>query len=153
MKFQRSDRVAGSLLKLVSELLTKEVNDPRIGNVTLTSAEVSRDLKTARIYVSPLGAQGEKTKILSGLKSATGFIRLLRDQVVVHEGKLSSLKRFKDDVREVAASYECGLAIEGFQDIKKGDVVEAYERVPVIRRISPAPREREAVQTSAGEKQ
>ena len=75
MKFQRSDRVAGTLLKLVSELLTKEVNDPRIGNVTLTSAEVSRDLKTARIYVSPLGAQGEKTKILSGLKSATGFIR------------------------------------------------------------------------------
>ena len=82
----------------------------------------------------------------------SGFIRLLRDQKVVHEGKLSSLKRFKDDAREVAASYECGLAIEGFQDIKKGDVVEAYERVPVIRRISPTPREREAVQTSAGEK-
>src|SRR5215468_4330565 len=72
------------------------------------------------------------------------LVRLLRDQVVVHEGKLASLKRFKDDVREVAAGYECGLAIEGFQDIKQGDVVEAYERIPVVRRINPNPMGREA---------
>jgi translation initiation factor IF-2 len=71
------------------------------------------------------------------------LIRLLRDQVVVHEGKLASLKRFKDDVREVGAGYECGLALEGFQDIKVGDVIEAYERVPVLRRITPAPQGRE----------
>src|SRR5262245_22538892 len=72
------------------------------------------------------------------------LVRLLRDQVVVHEGKLASLKRFKDDVREVAAGYECGLAIEGFQDIKQGDVIEAYERIPVVRRINPNPMGREA---------
>ena len=70
-------------------------------------------------------------------------MRLLRDQVVVHEGKLASLKRFKDDVREVAAGYECGLSLEGFQDIKQGDVLESYERIPVIRRITPAPTGRE----------
>jgi translation initiation factor IF-2 len=64
-------------------------------------------------------------------------VRLLRDQVVVFEGKLASLKRFKDDVREVAAGYECGLSLEGFQDIKQGDVIESYERIPVIRRITP----------------
>lgn len=75
MKFQRSDRVAGALLKLVSQLLNKEVNDPRIGMVTVTSADVSRDLKHARIYVRPLGNQGKKEEILSGLKSAAGFIR------------------------------------------------------------------------------
>jgi translation initiation factor IF-2 len=46
-------------------------------------------------------------------------IRLLRDHVVVFEGKLASLKRFKDDAREVAAGYECGLGLEGFQDIKQ----------------------------------
>ncbi len=63
------------------------------------------------------------------------LVRLLRDQVVVHEGKLASLKRFKDDVREVAAGYECGLSLEGFQDIKQGDVIESYEKIPVIRRI------------------
>ncbi len=75
-------------------------------------------------------------------------VRLLRDQVVVHEGKLASLKRFKDDVREVTAGYECGLSLEGFQDIKQGDVVESFERIPVIRRISPAPAGREAPRVS-----
>ena len=72
------------------------------------------------------------------------LVRLLRDHVVVHEGKLASLKRFKDDVREVSAGYECGLSIEGFQDIKQGDVVEAYERTAVVRRISPVQSGREA---------
>lgn len=75
-------------------------------------------------------------------------VRLLRDQVVVHEGKLASLKRFKDDVREVAAGYECGLSLEGFQDIKQGDVIEAYERIPVVRRINPMPQGREAPRVS-----
>ncbi|HEY6197214.1 MAG TPA: translation initiation factor IF-2, partial [Candidatus Binatia bacterium] len=78
------------------------------------------------------------------------LVRLLRDQVVVHEGKLASLKRFKDDVREVSAGYECGLSLENFQDIKKGDTIEAYERVAVLRRITPTPGGRES-RASAGE--
>ncbi|HEY7558840.1 MAG TPA: translation initiation factor IF-2 [Candidatus Binatia bacterium] len=78
-------------------------------------------------------------------------VRLTRDQVVVHEGKLATLKRFKDDVREVAAGYECGLSIEGFQDIKQGDVIEAYERVPVVRRITPHPAGRESARATAAE--
>jgi len=72
------------------------------------------------------------------------LVRLLRDQVVVFEGKLASLKRFKDDVREVSAGYECGLSLEGYQDIKQGDVIEAFERIPVVRRISQPPAGREA---------
>ena len=72
------------------------------------------------------------------------LVRILRDHVVVHEGKLASLKRFKDDVREVSSGYECGLSIEGFHDIKQGDVVEAYERTAVVRRISPVQSGREA---------
>ena len=83
-----------------------------------------------------------------GKISRGNSVRLLRDQVVVHEGKLASLKRFKDDVREVSAGYECGLSLEGFQDLKQGDVVEAFERIPVIRRISPAPAGREAPRVS-----
>jgi translation initiation factor IF-2 len=82
--------------------------------------------------------------VTEGKISRAYTIRLLRDQVVVHEGRLASLKRFKDDVREVAAGYECGLSLEGFQDIKQGDVIEAFERIPVIRRINPNPAEREA---------
>ena len=53
-------------------------------------------------------------------------MRLLRDNVVIFEGKLASLKRFKDDVREVNEGYECGMSIEKFNDIKEGDVIEAY---------------------------
>ncbi len=90
--------------------------------------------------------------VTDGKIQRSSLIRLLRDQVVVHEGKLASIKRFKEDVREVSAGYECGLGIEGFQDIKKGDVIEAYERAPVIRRISPTPGGREASRASAGDK-
>jgi translation initiation factor IF-2 len=54
-------------------------------------------------------------------------VRLLRDNVVIHQGDLSQLKRFKDDVKEVARGYECGLSFAGFQDLREGDVVECYE--------------------------
>jgi translation initiation factor IF-2 len=79
------------------------------------------------------------------------LIRLTRDQVVVHEGKLASLKRFKDDVREVTSGYECGLSIEGFQDIKQGDIIEAYERIPVVRRIATVSPGRESQRITAAE--
>ena len=63
----------------------------------------------------------------------SSMVRLLRDQVVVHEGKLASLKRFKDDVREVGTGYECGIAIDGYQDVKVGDVIEGFEKIPIPR--------------------
>lgn len=53
-------------------------------------------------------------------------VRIVRDGIVIHEGALASLKRFKDDVKEVASGYECGLSFENFNDIKESDVVEAY---------------------------
>src|SRR5512135_584889 len=53
--------------------------------------------------------------------------RVLRDNVVVYEGKIGSLKRFKEDVREVQTGYECGIGIENFNDIKVGDIIEAYD--------------------------
>jgi translation initiation factor IF-2 len=90
--------------------------------------------------------------VTEGKLQRGNLIRLLRDHVVVHEGKLATLKRFKDDVREVSAGYECGLSIENFQDIKQGDVIEAYDRIPVVRRISPTPTGREASRATAGEK-
>jgi translation initiation factor IF-2 len=61
-------------------------------------------------------------------------VRLLRDSVQVYEGKLASLKRFKDDVREVQEGYECGIAIENFNDLKEGDVIEAF----TTERVAPA---------------
>jgi translation initiation factor IF-2 len=58
-------------------------------------------------------------------------IRVIRDGIVVYSGDLGSLKRFKDDVKEVAKGYECGLNVEKFNDIKVGDIIEAYEEVEV----------------------
>jgi translation initiation factor IF-2 len=66
--------------------------------------------------------------VTEGLVRRGAGVRLLRDNIVIHEGDLSQLKRFKDDVREVARGYECGLSFAGFQDLREGDVVECYER-------------------------
>jgi translation initiation factor IF-2 len=63
-------------------------------------------------------------------------VRLLRDSVQVWQGKIGSLRRFKDDVREVASGYECGILLEGYNDIKPGDVVEAYEQRQVAPTIA-----------------
>jgi translation initiation factor IF-2 len=56
-------------------------------------------------------------------------VRLLRNGVVIYEGTLGSLKRFKDDAKEVKEGYECGLTVDGYNDIKEGDIVEGYEMV------------------------
>jgi translation initiation factor IF-2 len=61
--------------------------------------------------------------------------RVVRDGVVVYDGRIGSLRRFKDDVREVAEGYECGIGIENFQDVKEGDVIEAYEVREVARQL------------------
>jgi translation initiation factor IF-2 len=58
-------------------------------------------------------------------------VRVLRDGIVIHTGELESLKRFKDDVKEVLKGYECGLNIANFNDIKEGDIIEGYERIEV----------------------
>ncbi len=65
--------------------------------------------------------------ITEGLVKRGCGVRLLRDNVVIHQGELSQLKRFKDDVRDVARGYECGLSFAGFNDLREGDVVECYE--------------------------
>jgi translation initiation factor IF-2 len=63
--------------------------------------------------------------------------RLVRDNIVAHDGRIGSLRRFKEDVREVASGYECGISLENFQDVKVGDVIEAYEIEEVARRLAP----------------
>jgi translation initiation factor IF-2 len=63
--------------------------------------------------------------------------RLLRDHVVVHEGKVGSLRRFKEDAREVASGYECGVGLDNYTDVKVGDVIEVFEMEQVARRLGP----------------
>ncbi len=73
--------------------------------------------------------------VLEGLVRRGSKVRVLRDNVVVHDGELDSLKRFKDDVREVKAGFECGLSVKGYSDIEKGDQLEVYEIVEVSRTL------------------
>ena len=73
--------------------------------------------------------------VLEGLIRRNSNVRLLRDNAVIFEGELDSLKRFKDDTKEVKANIECGLALKNFNDIKVGDKVEVYELVQVPRRL------------------
>jgi translation initiation factor IF-2 len=63
------------------------------------------------------------------------MVRIIRDGIVVHTGELGSLKRFKDDVKEVKFGYECGLNIEKFNDIQIGDIIEGYEEVEVKQKL------------------
>ncbi len=73
--------------------------------------------------------------VLEGVVRRGSMVRVLRDNVVIHTGELDSLKRFKDDVREVKAGFECGLSIKSFNDIKVGDQLEPYEVVEVARTL------------------
>ena len=62
-------------------------------------------------------------------------LRLIRDGIVIHEGNVASLRRFKDDVKEVAEGYECGISIESYRDVKEGDVLEAFTQEEIEQTI------------------
>ncbi|MGA7103774.1 MAG: translation initiation factor IF-2 [Candidatus Deferrimicrobiaceae bacterium] len=94
--------------------------DPSFREMPVGRAEVRNTF-----HISRLGTVAG-CYVLSGKIIRNATVRLLRDNVVVHEGKLASLKRFKDDVREVVEGYECGLGLENFNDIKVGDQIEAF---------------------------
>jgi translation initiation factor IF-2 len=73
--------------------------------------------------------------VTEGLVRRSARVRLLRDNVVIHDGELDSLKRFKDDTREVKAGFECGLSLKNYNDIKEGDQLEVYEVQEVARTL------------------
>ncbi|MBN2362190.1 MAG: translation initiation factor IF-2, partial [Deltaproteobacteria bacterium] len=82
--------------------------------------------------------------VIDGKIMRSARIRLLRDSAVVHDGKLASLKRFKDDVREVAQGYECGMNLDGYNDVKPGDLIEAYELIEVATKLDGSTAARES---------
>src|SRR5512139_211012 len=94
--------------------------EPTLKETTQGRAEVGNTF-----HISKIGTIAG-CAVLSGKIARNANVRLLRDSVVVYEGKLASLKRFKDDVKEVLEGYECGLGIENFNDIQVGDQIEAY---------------------------
>jgi translation initiation factor IF-2 len=74
-------------------------------------------------------------QVMRGKITRNGVAKLIRDKQVVYEGKISSLKRFKDDVRDVAEGIECGIGLAGHDDIKTGDLIEQYQIEKVARRL------------------
>jgi len=108
--------------KAMSGLLTPERRETMLGNASIL--EIFNISKIGKIA----GCRVTDGKVERGAN-----VRLIRDNVVIHEGKLSQLKRFKDDVREVVAGQECGMAFENYQDMRAGDVIECY-RVETVQR-------------------
>ena len=108
------------------ELAMKGLLEPEYREVLLGHAEVRNVFKITGAGIIA------GCYVLDGKVQRNAGVRLLRDNVVVFEGKLSSLRHLKDDVREMAAGYECGMSLEGHNDIKEGDIVECYimEEIP-----------------------
>jgi translation initiation factor IF-2 len=104
--------------------------DPEYKEVTLGRAEIRKIFKASKIGTIA------GCYVLEGKIERDAGVRIVRDGIVVHEGKLDSLKRFKDDVKEVVQGYECGLAIEKFNEIKEGDIIEAFSMEAVKRELS-----------------
>ncbi|NLV48734.1 MAG: translation initiation factor IF-2 [Clostridiaceae bacterium] len=102
------------------EAAMKGMLTPQYKEAVLGHAEVRQVFKVSGVG-TVAGCYVRDGKILR-----SSDVRLVRDGIVIHEGKLTSLKRFKDDVREVAAGYECGIGLERFNDIKENDIIEAY---------------------------
>ena len=101
------------------EAAIKGMLAPKYKEVVQGRAEVRQIITISKIIIA--GCYVTEGKITRNSK-----IRLLRDDIVVYEGELESLRRFKDDVKEVATGYECGMTLEKFRDVKEGDVIEAY---------------------------
>jgi translation initiation factor IF-2 len=108
--------------KAMSGLLAPTLRETMLGNATIL--EVFKVSKVGNVA---------GCRVTDGAVERGANVRLIRDNVVVHQGKLSQLKRFKDDAREVVAGQECGMAFENYQDMKVGDIIECY-RVESVQR-------------------
>ena len=108
----------------MSGMLSPDLRETMLGNAEILEVfNVSKSGKVAGC------------KVTDGLVRRGAGVRLIRDNVVIHEGELSSLRRFKDEVKEVNAGQECGMAFENYEDLKQGDVIECYEVEEIARTL------------------
>jgi translation initiation factor IF-2 len=125
-KMAESEKVDVRLYRVIYDVIEeieaamKGMLDPEYKEVVIGRAEVRQIFKVSRVGTIA-GCYVTEGKITRNAEA-----RLIRDGIVIHEGRLDSLKRFKDDVREVSSGYECGLTFEHFNDIKEGDVIEVF---------------------------
>jgi len=109
---------------MLSGMLAPELREKFLGNAEIREVfNITKAGKVAGCFIT------------DGVIKRGAGVRLLRDDVVIHEGKLKTLKRFKDEVREVQHGYECGMAFENYEDITVGDVIEAFEVEEIAREL------------------
>src|SRR3989449_2616036 len=121
---ERVDILSYRIIYEAIDDITKRVRGltaPKHREVSLGQAEVRKTFTISKVG-TVAGCM-----VTAGVITRAATIRVIRDGVVVHEGKIASLRRFKDDAREVTAGFECGIALERFADIKVGDILEAFE--------------------------
>ena len=112
------------LKSMLSGMLAPQIRETFLGNAAIK--EVFNITKVGRVA---------GCDVTEGVVRRGSSVRLLRDDVVIHEGRLSTLKRFKDEVREVTQGFECGMAFENYQDLKVGDVIECFDVEEIARTL------------------
>jgi translation initiation factor IF-2 len=118
-------RVVEEMKQAMEGLLKPDTKEEVIGTVEVREVfKISRGGTIAGCFVS------------TGLVKRSASVNVLRDNVVIHTGKIASLRRFKDDVKEVSTEYECGIALDGFENIQVGDQFEVFEIIEVARKLS-----------------
>jgi translation initiation factor IF-2 len=101
-----------------------------------TKEEVIATVEVRDTFKVPKAGTVAGCYVLTGTVKRSARVNVIRDDIVIYTGKIASLRRFKDDVREVAAGYECGLGIDGFDTVQVGDQIEVFEIVEVARKLS-----------------
>ena len=121
----RTERVNELMRRELVLLLKQKTKDPRLKEVVITDVIVSRDLTSAKIFFS----------VDEGIVKKDSPIRVLRESIVIYEGELESLRRFKDDVKEVKSGTECGIGVLNYSDVQPGDQIEVFERIERARTL------------------
>jgi translation initiation factor IF-2 len=120
-------------------IIYEAIDDVKAAIVGMLSPEIREQIvglaEVRDVFRSPKFGQVAGCMVVDGYVRRNNPIRVLRDNVVIFEGELESLRRFKDDVNEVRAGTECGIGVKNYNDVSAGDQIECYERIEVARTL------------------
>ena len=123
----------------VYDVIYEAVNDLKLAMEGLLKPEevehVRGTAEVRQLFKIPKAGMVAGSYAASGVLRARSLVHVLRDGETIHSGRLSSLRRFKDEVKEVEAGLECGIAIENYNDVKEGDIIQFYETEQILRKI------------------
>ena len=125
--------------KLAGSVIYNLIDDVKLGMSGLLSPEIREEIlglaEVKDVFKSSAMGAVAGCQVLEGAVKKGNPIRVLRDNIVIYEGELESLRRHKDDVKEVKTGTECGIAVKNYNDVKPGDNIECFQRSEVARKI------------------